>query len=68
MRAIQRVLKERGIPFTLVADEKTDGPAFFQITDPDGYPILVDQHVDKPKRWAEGTVGLDDAAGDEPCS
>lgn len=50
VRAIQRVLKERGIPFTLEADEKTDGPAFFQITDPDGNPILVDQHVGKPKR------------------
>lgn len=50
VRAIQRVLKERGIPFALEADEKTDGPAFFQITDPDGNPILVDQHVGKPKR------------------
>lgn len=50
VRAIQQVLKERGIAFTLEADEKTDGPAFFQITDPDGNPILVDQHVRKPKR------------------
>ncbi len=50
VRAIQRVLKERGVPFTLEADEKTDGPAFFQVTDPDGNPILVDQHVGKPKR------------------
>lgn len=50
VRAIQRVLKERGIAFTLETDEKTDGPAFFQITDPDGNPILVDQHVGKPKR------------------
>lgn len=50
VRAIQRVLKERGVPFTLEADEKTDGPAFFQVTDPDGNPILVDQHVAKPKR------------------
>ena len=50
VRAIQRVLKERGVPFTLEADEKTDGPAFFQVTDPDGNPILVDQHVGKQKR------------------
>ena len=49
VRAIQQVLKERGVPFTLEADEKTDGPAFFQVTDPDGNPILVDQHVGKPK-------------------
>lgn len=50
VREIQRVLKARGIPFTLEADEKTSGPAYFQITDPDGNPILVDQHVDKPTR------------------
>lgn len=50
VRTIQQVLKERGVPFTLEADEKTDGPAFFQVTDPDGNPILVDQHVGKPKR------------------
>lgn len=50
VREIQRVLKARGVPFTLEADEKTSGPAFFQITDPDGNPILVDQHVAKPAR------------------
>jgi len=49
VRAIQRLLKERGIPFVVEADEKSDGPAFFQVTDPDGNPILVDQHVGKPK-------------------
>ncbi|MBL8754578.1 MAG: VOC family protein [Planctomycetes bacterium] len=50
VREIQRVLKERGVTFQLEADAKSEGPAFFQITDPDGNPILVDQHVAKPKR------------------
>ena len=50
VREIQRVLKARGITFQSEADEKTDGPAFFSITDPDGNPILVDQHVGRPKR------------------
>jgi hypothetical protein len=27
------------------ADEATMGPAGFMITEPDGYTILVDQHV-----------------------
>jgi len=27
------------------ADETTSGPASFVIVDPDGNPILVDQHV-----------------------
>ena len=26
------------------ADEKTKGPASFMLTDPDGNPLLVDQH------------------------
>ncbi len=50
VREIQRVLEERGIAFQAKADAKTDGPAYFQILDPDGNPILVDQHVPKPKR------------------
>ena len=27
------------------ADESTTGPAYFTTVDPDGNPILVDQHV-----------------------
>src|SRR5262245_5031039 len=50
VREIQHALKERGITFQSEADEKTDGPASFQIVDPDGNPILVDQAVPKPKR------------------
>jgi lactoylglutathione lyase len=45
IRDIQRQLKERGIKFEQEADEKTTGPASFIVSDPDGNPILVDQHV-----------------------
>jgi len=41
---IQAQLKEAGIPFEQEAQEGT-GPASFLILDPDGNPILVDQHV-----------------------
>jgi hypothetical protein len=50
VRELQRTLRERGITFQSEADEKTVGPAYFQIVDPDGNPILVDQAVPKPKR------------------
>lgn len=49
VRAIQAKLKERGIEFATEADVDSDGPASFVISDPDGNPILVDQHVPKPK-------------------
>ena len=45
VREIQRKLKEDGIEFTTEADETTTGPASFVIVDPDGNPVLVDQHV-----------------------
>jgi predicted lactoylglutathione lyase len=45
VREIQKELKEKGIKFDVEADESTEGPASFIIADPDGNPILVDQHV-----------------------
>lgn len=45
VREIQRKLKEDGIEFATEADETTSGPASFVIVDPDGNPVLVDQHV-----------------------
>jgi predicted enzyme related to lactoylglutathione lyase len=45
IRDIQRNLKEKGIKFDTEADESSSGPASFIISDPDGNPILVDQHV-----------------------
>lgn len=49
VRELQRTLKARGIELQTEADESTDGPAFFTLVDPDGNPILFDQHVPKPK-------------------
>jgi catechol 2,3-dioxygenase-like lactoylglutathione lyase family enzyme len=45
VRAIQRKLKEHGIALESEADEASTGPASFIVMDPDGNPILVDQHV-----------------------
>ncbi len=45
VREIQRQLKQQGIKFEPEADENTTGPGYFMVVDPDGNPILVDQHV-----------------------
>ncbi len=45
VREIQRELKAQGMEFASEADESTTGPAHFIIIDPDGNPVLVDQHV-----------------------
>ncbi len=45
VRDIQRVLKARGLVPTVAADESSTGPASLVLTDPDGNPILIDQHV-----------------------
>jgi predicted lactoylglutathione lyase len=44
VRAIQKDLKSKGIKFESEADEKTSGPASFVVIDPDGNPLLIDQH------------------------
>ena len=44
VRELQRRLKAAGIAFDQEADESSTGPASFAISDPDGNPILVDQH------------------------
>ena len=50
VRELQRTLKSRGLKLQTEADEASDGPAYFSLLDPDGNPILVDQHVPKPKK------------------
>ena len=50
VRELQRTLKARGLTMAPEADETTKGPAYFQITDPDGNTLLFDQHVASPKR------------------
>lgn len=45
VRELQRRLKEQGVPLVAEADETTTGPAFLMAIDPDGNPVLIDQHV-----------------------
>ena len=45
IRELQRKLKAQGVQLVQEADESTTGPASFIAVDPDGNPILVDQHV-----------------------
>ncbi len=45
IRVLQKQLKQDGIKFETEADESGSGPASFVLLDPDGNPILVDQHV-----------------------
>ncbi len=44
IRELQRELKAQGLQFLQEADESTNGPASFMVSDPDGNTILVDQH------------------------
>ena len=44
VRELQRRLKEQGVEIVNEADENSTGPASFVVVDPDGNPILFDQH------------------------
>jgi len=50
VRDIQQTLKSRGLTLTKEADVSTTGPAYLTLTDPDGNPVLIDQHVPKPAK------------------
>ncbi len=45
VRELQKQLKAAGVVMLMEADENGSGPASFMIADPDGNPILFDQHV-----------------------
>ena len=45
VRRLQNQLKAQGVELLSEADESMTGPASFMVMDPDGNPILVDQHV-----------------------
>jgi hypothetical protein len=45
VREIQRRLKTHGVKLEAEADEEGSGPGSLVISDPDGNPILIDQHV-----------------------
>lgn len=44
VRAVQRAMKEKGIDFVEEADPDAEGPAHATLLDPDGNPVLLDQH------------------------
>ena len=44
VRDIQRELKEQGVELVSEADEASKGPASCTLIDPDGNPVLIDQH------------------------
>jgi catechol 2,3-dioxygenase-like lactoylglutathione lyase family enzyme len=50
VRDLQQRLLDQGLELTLKADAASTGIASFMLNDPDGNPILVDQHVPKPKK------------------
>jgi len=45
IRELQRQLKAQGVELQQEADESTTGPTSLIALDPDGNPILLDQHV-----------------------
>ena len=45
VRGIQAKLKAQGVVLDQEADGAGSGPACIVLTDPDGNPILIDQHV-----------------------
>lgn len=45
VRELQRQLKEHGVTPSAEVDPNTKGPGFMMLIDPDGNPIIVDQHV-----------------------
>lgn len=44
VRDLQKALKAKKIPFQSQVDETGQGPGSFVVVDPDGNPVLVDQH------------------------
>ncbi len=45
VRDLQKALKAQGVTLMTEADDSSTGPASFLVIDPDGNPILIDQHV-----------------------
>ena len=44
VRELQKQLKDQGVTLVAEADGTTTGPAYVMLADPDGNPILIDQH------------------------
>ncbi len=45
VRELQAQLKAQGLELLDEADAASTGPASFMVVDPDGNPILIDQHI-----------------------
>ena len=45
VREIQKELKSKGIHLSSEVDETSKGPGNIIVMDPDGNPILIDQHI-----------------------
>lgn len=45
VREIQKALKAKGLAIDAEVDEAGSGPGHIVLTDPDGNPVLIDQHV-----------------------
>jgi lactoylglutathione lyase len=45
VRELQRAFKAQGLALGVEANAATTGPAYLMLTDPDGNPVLIDQHV-----------------------
>lgn len=48
IRDLQHSLIAQGLTPTPFINQASTGPAYLTLTDPDGNPILIDQHVPKP--------------------
>ena len=48
IREIQQGLKAKGLTFASEAVEAETGPGSLTLVDPDGNPVLLDQHVESP--------------------
>ncbi|WP_421789335.1 VOC family protein [Hyphobacterium sp.] len=44
VRALQQKFKDAGLDVGDPIDPESSGPAHFALTDPDGNPVLIDQH------------------------
>lgn len=60
VREIQKALKAKGIQLVSEADESSSGPASLMVMDPDGNPILIDQHVPAPTAKSEDKSGTEE--------
>lgn len=63
VREIQHSAKAGGLQLTSEADEAGTGPASFTLSDPDGNPILIDQHVDGPPHFKKKAGGQESRKG-----